>query len=268
VTRALVLFALLALSACSAPPPVAAMGDPPPPVAPETVRASQPAVVPTYNNVSPPRGAVGVTLWGPVERLPSPPTDATSAGGVLAIVIDSASIPGNVAAKNGLGTIAMGWSPVAWIQATWFKQAYRLRVPRADAYSGGVAQVVTYFNFRDRVNSASLWMGQVIYDTRCDKGGDIGWDQGTNTPMFNVVAAGFSCTPYGAWRDVSFNVGPEQLKAAASALRARFPTLRLSSNPADYSLTHANINPETATKLGGPARIDVGVSGWKLSTQP
>lgn len=246
-------------------------GAPPPPTAPsgpETRLAAQGATVPAFSNANPPKGTVGATLWGPVEKLPAPPTSVTSSAGVLDIVIDSASIPGNVAARNGLGTIVLGYSLPAFRQADWYRQAYHLRVPRADHGPASVAQVVAYFNLHDRVSRTNLWLGQIAFDSRCGKGGDIGWDAGTNTPMFNVVAPGFSCAPFTAWRSMSFAVGPAQITAAVAALKARYPALKLSSNPNDYQLTHANVNPELAVRPGESARIDVGIRDWRISTQP
>lgn len=246
-------------------------GAPPPPTAPsgpETRLAVQGATVPAYSNANPPKGTVGATLWGPVEKLPAPPTAASSANGVLDIVIDSASIPGNVKARNGLGTIVLGYSLPAFRQAAWYRQRYQLRVPRADHGPASVAQVVAYFNLHDRASRTNLWLGQIAFDTRCGKGGDVGWDAGTNTPYYNVLAANFSCTPFTGWRSMSFDVGPAQITAAVAALKARYPALKLSADPGDYALTHANINPEIAVRPGESARIDVGITRWQLSTQP
>jgi hypothetical protein len=255
--------ALILLAGCSAPPAAPVV-----PSGPETVLAVQPATVPAFSNANPPRGTIGATLWGPVETLPAPPSGVTSAGGVVDIVIDSASIPGNVAARSGLGTIVLGYSLPALRQATWYKQSYQLRVPRADHSPLGVAQVVAYFNLHDRTSRTNLWLGQIAYDTRCIAAGGAKWDPGTDTPLYNVRAQGIACAPFGEWRQMTFAVGPAQIVAAVTAIQQRFPASRLSDNPADYSLTHANINPETATRPGESARIDVGIRDWKLSTQP
>ena len=256
--------ALLLLAGC-------VTGTPQPPTVPsgqKTALAVQGATVPAYSNVNPPKGEIGATLWGPVEKLPAPPTAATSAGGILNIVIDSASIPGNVKARNGLGTIVLGYSLPAFRQAVWYRQSYQLRVPRADHGPASVAQVVAYFNLHDRTSRTNLWLGQVAFDSRCGSGGHVGWDAGTKTHVVNVVAPNFSCTTFGGWRAMTFDVGPAQITAAATALRARFPALKLSTNPADYALTHANINPELAVKPSEAARIDVGITRWQLSTNP
>lgn len=246
-------------------------GAPPPPTAPsgpETRLAGQGATVPAFSNANPPKGTVGATLWGPVERLPVPPTAATSANGVLDIVIDSASIPGNVAARNGLGTIVLGYSLPAFRQATWYRQDYQLRVTRADHGPASVAQVVAYFNLHDRTSRTNLWLGQIAFDTRCGNGGHVGWDAGTRTPVVNVLAPNFSCTTFGDWRPMSFAIGPAQITAAVAALKARYPALKLSSNPSDYAISHSNVNPEVAVRPGESARIDVGITRWQLSTQP
>lgn len=255
--------ALVALAGCTSVP----SAPPLPSGGPETVLVTQPATVPTFSNVSPPKGTAGVTLWGPVERLPSPPTAATSSNGVLDIIIDSRSIAGNVAARNGLGSVVLGYSFKVPVRAPQYHYTYDLRVTRADHGPTSVAQVVAYLNLHDQVNGASLWVGQIAFDTRCDKGGDVGWDAGTNTPMFNILAPNFSCRIFDAWLSMSFTVGPAQIAAAAAALRSRYPALRLSGNVADYELTHINLNPEVAVKPGEAARIDIGVARWQLSQQ-
>lgn len=257
--------ALFALAGCAVvPPPVPAF-----PGGPEMVVVVQPPTIPTYSNVSPPRGTVGVTLWGPVEKLPSPPTDATSGDSELAITIDSQSIPGNVAARNGLGTVVLGYSFKTPIRAALYHYRYDLRVPRADHSPAGVAQVVAYLNLHDRSSGAHLWLGQIAFDTRCGGGrGGAMWDQGTATAIYNAPAANFSCTTFTDWRTLSFVAGPEQIISAATAVRARYPAIKLSGDPDDYEVTHLNLNPETATRPGETARIDVGVRNWRLATQP
>lgn len=230
----------------------------PPPITHETVLVSQPATIPVYNNVNPPKDAAGVTLWGPVEKLPALPSNATSAGGELAIVIDSGSIPGNMAARGGLGSIVLGYSFKVPVQARQYRYSYDLRVSRANP----VSQVVAYLNLHDRTSGAHLWLGQIAFDTRCNKAGDVMWDQGTNTPIYNVVANGFSCATYGDWRSFSFTIGQTEVVNAVQALRSRFPTLQLSTNMADYELTHINVNPEI---VGAGSRIDIGIKGWTLT---
>jgi hypothetical protein len=87
-------------------------------------------------------------------------------------------------------------------------------------------------------------------------------------PESDEDPAGFSCSTFGDWRAMSFAVGPAQIVVAASALRARYPALKLSSDPADYAISHSNINPEAAVKPGEVARIDVAIKGWRITTQP
>lgn len=229
-----------------------------------TVLIEQPATVLTYSNANPPKGQAGATLWGPVEKLPALPTNATSGDGVLSIVIDSASIPGNIAAKNRLGTIVLGWSPAAWVRADQFRMSYDLRVTRADHSPGAVAQVVAYLNLHDNVNRTSLWLGQIAHDSRCGRTGDAGWDAGTNTPRYSVVAPNVACTLFG-WRSFSFTVGQAQIAAAAAALRSRYPALKLSGDIRDYALTHANVNPEIAVPVGERARIDLDIAKWRVA---
>ncbi len=239
----------------------------PTPIGPETVLVSQPATVPTYSNANPPRGTVGVTLWGPVERLPSPPTNATSTNGALDITIDSASIPGNVAARNGLGTVVLGYSFAVPARAAQYRYSYDLRVTRADHGQASVAQVVAYFNLHDKTSGKSLWLGQIAFDSRCGKSGDVMWDAGTNTPIVNSVALNFACMPFDGWRSMLFVVGAAEIEGAASALRVRYPSRNLSAHAADYELTHINLNPEIFVARGEAARIDIGVARWQLTQQ-
>jgi hypothetical protein len=268
MTRLALLLAFLMLGGCGSntttnqqsPPP------PPPPSSPqpgrvETVLVRQPAAVPAYSNAPPPKDTLGATLWGAFEKLPSPPTDATSQNGILDIVIDSASIPRNVASRFGLGTIVLGYSFKVPVSYTEYRLSYDIRVPRADHGGGSVAQVVGYYNLHDKVNKVNLWLGQIVFDTRCDKAGDVKWDQGTNTPVVTTLAPNFSCRTFGDWRSVSFVAGSAQIAWAAQQLRSKYPALKLSSNPADFALTHINVNPETAA---GTARIDVGLRNLLL----
>lgn len=227
----------------------------------ETLLVRQPLTVPVYSNVNPPRDTVGATLWGGIEKLPSPPTNATSKDGVLEIVIDSASIPANVAARYGLGSLVLGYSFPAPVAYTQYRYSYDIRVPRAEVNGGSVAQVVGYLNFHDRVNKRNMWLGHIVFDTRCDAGTLVKWDQGTNTPVVNTRVPNFSCRTFGDWRSISVTIGPDQIAWAAQQLRSKYPALMLSSNPADFLLTHVNLNPETAA---GTARIDVGVRNWQL----
>lgn len=250
----LLLAGIIALAGCavSAPPP-----QPVTPSGPETVLVTQPAEVPTYSNVNPPKGAAGVTLWGPVEKLPSPPTAVTTGHGEVNITIDSASIPGNVAARGGLGTIVLGYSFPTPVRAAQYRMRFDLRVTQAF----GIAQVVAYFNLRDRVSGKHLWLGQVAFDTRCNYSGGNYIEAGTGTPIRTSAAPYSSCFLFSGWRSFSFIVGPAQIAAAVAGLP-------MSQQASDYELTHTNINPETASGSGNAARIDLGIRGWQISTQP
>ena len=248
-----------ALGGCS--PPVAA------PAVPETLLFSQPASMPAYSNMNPPKGTPGITLWGSVEKFPCPPTAASSGMGEAHIVIDSASIPGNVKERNGLGSVVLGYSLQAWRKALAFRCTYDLKVTRVEHGPKSVAQVVAYFNFRDTRNNLNLWMGQLAWDSRFGKGGEAGWDAGTNTPFFIVASSGIGYQTYSEWRSFSFRVGSTEIANAARALRARYSQLSMSSDMADYSLTHFNINPEIYAASGENARIDTSIRNWRIYQQ-
>lgn len=246
-------FVLLGCSSSTAQPPYQPQPSPPQPTT--MILFKQPAIVPAYSNMSPPKDTMGVTLWGPFEKLPSMPTNASSGNGVLDIVIDNASIPRDVQNRGGMGTIVLGYSFKVPVQGSLFMSNYRLRVPRAN----GIAQVVNYYNFHDKVNKTSVWIGQIVFDTRCDKQGDALWDSGTATPIYNVRYSNFTCSTFNDWRTMSFSVGGYEIAAAASALKNY---AKLSPNIGDYELMHVNINPEA---VGANARIDVGIQSWQVS---
>lgn len=248
------------LTACSSSPPPTPPPQPtPPPITQEVSLVTQPATVPVFNNSNPPKGTIGVTLWGSHEKLPSLPSNATSANGKLDIVIDGRSIPQDVAERNGLGTIVMGYTFKVPVQAVQYNYSYTLNVSR----TLGIAQVVGYFNFHDKVNNTSLWYGQMAFDTRCGIAVGPMWDQGTNTAIFQVKAPNFACSPFSP-RLVSFKVGPAEMANAVQMLRLKFPSLKLSPNMSDYELTHTNVNPEIS---GVTSRIDVGIQNWQISKQ-
>jgi len=250
---------VLVLASCSSPQPAPYVPQPSPPQPTTTTLFKQPAVVPTYSNVNPPKDTMGATLWGPVEKLPSPPTNATSTNGTLNIVIDNPSIRGNVAARGGLGTIVLGYTFKVPVTGNQFSTSYSLQVPRA---MNGIAQVVTYFNLHDKANNSNLWIGQIIFDTRCNKTGDASWDGNTKTPIYNVLAPNFTCSTFNDWRQVTFRVGASEIQAAAAAVKS---LAKLSPNIGDYVLMHSNINPEA---VGATTRIDVGITNWQVGKSP
>jgi hypothetical protein len=258
--RRSIIFGFAALGGCSSPAAT-------PNSVPE-VRFSQiflqPPTLPTYNNVLPPKNEAGITLWGPIEKFPCPPTSAISGMGEAHIVIDSASIPGNIAARNGLGSVVFNYSFQPWIKADSFRITYDLKVTRAEYSANSVAQVVAYFNLLDQHSNTSLWMGQLAWDSRPGKGGDVSWDAGTNTPLYISTAPGLTALPYTEWKSFYFQLGAAEITGASAALRARYPKLALSSNIRDYALTHCNINPEIAVASGENARIDASIRNWQV----
>lgn len=269
--KRLALLLTLALAACGggATFPVdagKAWVQPAPAPRPGKIIVQQGETVAVYNNVNPPRNTVGATLWGAYEKLPSPPTNAASAGGVLDITIDTASIPQNVA-THGAGAIVLGstFDPVPMTAGGMFHYSFEMRVP--NAAGPGTAQVVAFYSFNDRTSKMGFWHGLIVFDRRCDRGETVKWDdhggrdgKGTNRPIMSVRAPTFSCQPFGDWRRYSFAVNAEWLGRVIARLKGQYPALALSANPLDYELRHVNLNPE----VHPVSRIDLSVRNWRL----
>ena len=174
----------------------------------------------SYVNASPPRGTVGVTLWGSHSQLR--PTDRTGPsgttpgsrrrlpdaitslrrpdvarshghqayGGEIGINIHSASIATNWSAGS-TSAPSSGRQPATPAQpfasGKKAKYSFAAKIPRSRQTDRGVSQVVAYYNLRDRVHKREFWFGMVLFDSR-------GWsyqrnqglehamsDQGTNS---------------------------------------------------------------------------------------
>lgn len=182
----------------------------------------------SYVNTVPPKGAVGVTLWGSHYQLepsqdqtlslytgfsPPAPTAAyqvsvapnqqgataiQAQGGEVGININSASIAANLSSRFDLGTVVLGVNLARPAQpfavGKKAKYSFVLSIPRAEQANAGVAQVVAYYSLRDRVHNQSFWFGMVLFDTRgwyfqSGRGfEEVLWDQGTNQPIVHATA--------------------------------------------------------------------------------
>jgi hypothetical protein len=182
----------------------------------------------SYVNTGPPKGSVGVTLWGAHYRL-QPTEDRTLAddtgfappdprrdhqlsvaplspgataiqayGGEIGINIQSASIAANLADRFDLGTIVLGADLAAparpFAVGMKAKYSFAAKIPRSRQSGRGVSQVVAYYSLRDRVHRQSFWYGMVVFDSRGwfhqRSGGfeQAMWDQGTNQPIVHATA--------------------------------------------------------------------------------
>jgi hypothetical protein len=277
----------------------------------------------SYVNSNPPRGVVGVTLWGAHYRLQptedqtlgsdtgfSPPAprgnyqlsvDPTSPGataiqaygGEIGINIHSASIAANLAGRFDLGTIVLGANLATparpFASGRKAKYSFAASIPRSRQSNRGVSQVVAYYNLRDRGHKQGFWLGMVVFDSRGwssqrSEGFErVMWDRGTNQPIVQVTAAqanilldrgyptaGFGWQPFPDRRAYAFVIGRPQVRAAVSMLKSRYPELapRLSDDPADYEISHINLNPEVHVPQGSFAQIGMSVVDWQLEIVP
>ncbi len=183
----------------------------------------------SHVNAGPPKGAVGVTLWGSHYQLqptedrtlenntgfappdprasyqlsvaPASPgaTGIQAHGGEIGINIQSTSIASNLASKFDLGTIVLGANLPAPVQpfasGKKAKYSFAARIPRSGQTNRGVSQVVAYYSLRDRVHNQSFWFGMVVFDSRgwsyqSSHGLErVMWDKGTNRPIVQATAA-------------------------------------------------------------------------------
>jgi hypothetical protein len=179
-------------------------------------------------DANPPKGVVGVTLWGshyplrPTEDRtlrnhtgfsPSPPlgncqlsvdpaspgaTAIQACGSEIGINIDSASIAANLAGRFDLGTIVLGVdlrTPARpFASGRRARYSFAARIPRSRQSNRGVSQVVAYYNLRDRVRRQGFWFGMVLFDSRgwasqTSEGFERAmWDRGTNQPIVQATA--------------------------------------------------------------------------------
>ena len=206
-------------------------------------------------------------------------------GSEIGIYIDSTSLAAGMPTVNNLGTVVLAHNmlPNGGLGlGRSFRYSFDLKVPFADVRNGGVAQVVAYFCFTDRVHRQSFWYGMNLFDSRGlwyrFRNGfkSVMWDGGTNLPIAHVSAgfdwvrpgstAFFTGRPFGDYRSYTFVAGPAQINAAVTRIIAKYPAMasRLSTNSADYDLGNVNLNPEVAALPGAYAGIGMAVRNWKV----
>jgi len=182
-----------------------------------------------YVNANPPRGAVGVTLWGSHYQLrptedetlggdtgfsPPPPrgncqlsvdpaspgaTAIQACGGEIGLNIHSASIAANLAGRFDLGTIVLGANLATparpFASGRKAKYSFAARIPRSRQSNRGVSQAVAYYNLRDRARRQGFWFGMVLFDSRgwasqTSQGFERAmWDRETDQPIVQATAA-------------------------------------------------------------------------------
>ena len=259
-----------------------------------------------YSNKSPPKNKAGVTLWCPDKKWEPNGMDLSNFTGLKAPNNSQMTVDPNFNGSTGfqvhgdqigininsestlnlpryLGTVVLSQSlsPVVncFAQGRKVKYSFELKVPFVKLTGTGVAQVVAYLYFKDRVNKQGFWYGMMTFDSRGlwyrYKAGlkhvqmDVG---GTNVPIANVTAgfdwsfssAFFRGKTFDNYKSYNFTVGPKEFTNVLERIKKKYPTMVMSSNLSDYDLTSANLNPEVSAHPGSTAQIGMTVKNWRV----
>ncbi len=237
-----------------------------------------------FVNQNPPKGKIGLVLWGDKYQLKSPrnpflrlgtgstnpslvtwpwwftSTGVQSGNDELGISIHSPSIKKNLSGTGNLGTVVLGANnaPIKSVfKGGKLRYSFDLKVPVARVYGGATAQIVAYFSFTDAKSKLSFWYGMNVFDLRGTNYQDtVSWDEGSSKPIVTAFAgnqsklieqvssSGFYSTPYTDFRHYEFVVGRTQMSAAITALMNKNPNAEFSQDVDDYILGGINMNPE------------------------
>lgn len=176
-----------------------------------------------YVDQNPPRGQLGVTLWGNNYQLKfadrskcrekktglvvlqgvqgfevsvNPHWPCATAVQVtndgIGIIIHSPSIRKNLPSRGNLGSVVLGFQPLkqlsVWKNGGKLRYSMDLSVPSATGFNGGVAQIVAYLALRDSKSKQSVWFGVDLFDLRGPDMPTTEWDSGTNTMILKTSA--------------------------------------------------------------------------------
>ncbi len=200
-------------------------------------------------------------------------------GDELGIMLQSWSLKKDLPARRRLGTIVLGANfprvypfrgPKGSVQ-----MSFAMKVPSSYVTRAGVSQVVAYLNFTDHKNKRGFWYGLTVFDSRGPRGDHVMWDIGTKTPIVSVSAGVPSALQWGTttklaskkffdYRAFFSTVNADSLLAAVGQLNRKYPGY-YSTDCRDYSLRHANLNPEIYVPEGSYAHIGLSVCNWEVS---
>lgn len=200
-------------------------------------------------------------------------------GDELGISLQSWSLKKDLAARGRLGTIVLGAnfkkiypfrSPYGYLETS-----FDLKVPSVFTRKDGVAQVVAYYNFTDNKNKRAIWYGLSVFDNRGPSPDVVSWDAGTKTAIVSSSAGVLSelqCVISHELMRRKFNyylafhhsISGWQMRNAISLLNKKYPG-KYSENLEDYSVAHANLNPEIYVPEGSYAHIGLGVRNWEVA---
>lgn len=196
----------------------------------------------------------------------------------LGIMLQSWSLKKDLPARHRLGTIVLGAnfkSVFPFRKSTGVVQAsFDLKVPSSFVLFGGVSQVVAYLRFTDTKNKRGLWYGLCVFDSRGPRGDAVKWDVGTNSPIVGTSAGVPSSLQSGStnklasrkfndYRTFYSTVNVENLRMAIQMLNSKYSD-SYSTDPSDYSLGHANINPELYVPKRAYAHLGMSIRNWQV----
>lgn len=193
-------------------------------------------------------------------------------GSLVGVVIDSNDLLAGGSVPYGPLALTPVWTPAAppvpfsGPAAQGLLLRADLEVPYVLAPRGGtgasVSQIVLYFALHDNAGGRDLSYGQTVFDSRGTSSPYFGIDNGAGgtgsvvvtapagaaSPYDVVVpgAAGFQAVPWSGFRTFAFLVTPGTLLGAVNAANRRDPGARLSTNPADYSISNVSVDAEIA----------------------
>ena len=204
---------------------------------------------------------------------------AQIAGDAVGAFIDSADLPDGSLDSKFIITPSIEFSP--WVKV--FNSpnktesigvSFDLQVPVAvdQRRPQSSTYVVSDLMFHDTASNSNLYLNVIIF-----KNGVAGpanfvfFDQPTSTnaavgsltktssfmtPSDNSQL--FQSNPWTGWRHFSYTVSKKNLEAAIDSVKARFPTVKMSSDPITWELRQWHLNAELLFR-DGPARM-----GWSM----
>jgi hypothetical protein len=158
-----------------------------------------------------------------------------------------------------------------------------MKVPTAERQGAAEVYVCAYLLLRDARSGRQFWLGPSLFDLRSveqfpDTVHFDGWEGGTKLPILfaalsdrnawfrpGPASAVFTDRPFDVYRRFDFRVGQSELRAAVTALKERWPELdAMSLDPAEYQLTHFNVNPEVYAPDGSRGRLGLAIRNIRL----
>lgn len=150
------------------------------------------------------------------------------------------------------------------------------KVPYSKVRDGGVTYTQEYVILRDRVSGQQFWFGATSFDSRDEFREFVmmdDWEKGTNLPIVMMPygegthfghrgpgSAKSTGIPWRDWRYFALRVTGEELMNAVEAMKAEYPQIELSADPADYELLHMSCLAEMYTPRNGRSRASLGTA--------